>query len=230
MNIYLPCSHLTPDSSTNPFSSTLDTGAESLLLTSLFPKYLSPGCLQHSPNHHACFSLHDLHPSLNTAASRTLSECSSEEVRPLLRSPRVCLTSAGIKARSSHHRLQATAQLPRGSPSGPLKAPAHPCSRLCAQQRPTVSNALPGTSARAPLLPLRHHSDVTVMKPSLIISLQQPDSALPTPVAALFFSVNTQHLVPYFRAYLLASSLTSKMKAFLFLKIFWLCHTAREIS
>lgn len=165
MNIYLPCSHLTPDSSTNPFSSTLDTGAESLLLTSLFPKYLSPGCLQHSPNHHACFSLHDLHPSLNTAASRTLSECSSEEVRPLLRSPRVCLTSAGIKARSSHHRLQATAQLPRGSPSGPLKAPAHPCSRLCAQQRPTVSKRSPRyfgpctlTASETPLKCHRHEA------------------------------------------------------------------------
>lgn len=140
------------DSSTNPFSSTLDTGAGSLLLIS-FPKYLS----HLLP---AVFS----QPPLPASAFMTSIPVSTQQPAgpfPVLARGQAsaqkpeCVSSQRIKARSSTHGLPGPLQLPpRSSPSGPLKLPAHRLPPPC-------------TSAQAPLLPLRvtpeyHHHDLLI--------------------------------------------------------------------
>ena len=103
-------SHLTPNPSTDPFSLPSKYIQNHFSDVYLFPKYLSPGCLQYFRNYHACFSLCPLHPSLNTAASMNLAKCSSDKASPLLESPQKYLISPGRKAKTSHNGLQGPAR------------------------------------------------------------------------------------------------------------------------
>lgn len=107
--------------------------------------------------------------------------------------------------------------------STPLFPPVHPAEARCLRRSPRYWGPCTLTASETPLKCHRHeafpHHFITTTR----LGLAHPRrSCYSSPL-----TLNI--LVPYFRAYLLASSLTSKMKAFLFLKIFWLCHTAREI-